>query len=265
MYPRPEMRCSTEGADAPGMQGARRDQPLVGCDRRATQQPGMQRPPNAIAFPDWGTQYTQAIVVARAATAADVEEWIERVRNTTVQQGEREARKSEDAKDRRRGRCRVWIEKGAMVTVELGMRCAEAYFAAHGEPIDEGEALARMGEHFVATWSVDDERRRRKIGASRLRVLERTGGLCAVPGCSRPAEHEHHIRFRSRKGGEQETNRAGLCDRHHLLGIHGGWISVEGRAGEHLVWRFHGMGEDDGEEVWITEGSDDVRKAERPA
>ena len=78
MYPRPEMRCSTEGADAPGMQGARRDQPLAGCDRRGAlppvrasepgavvqwttafgkhgRQPGMERPSNAIVFPDWGT------------------------------------------------------------------------------------------------------------------------------------------------------------------------------------------------------------------
>jgi len=53
---RSETRFSTEGADAPGMQGVRRDQPLAGCDRRSTQQPGMQRPPNASLFPD-GSAY----------------------------------------------------------------------------------------------------------------------------------------------------------------------------------------------------------------
>ncbi len=99
-----------------------------------------------------------------------------------------------------------------METIRLGIACARALWASRGRPIDDGEALALMADHFVAVWGEHAARRRRRIGADRLEVLERTGGLCAVPGCSRPAEHEHHVRFRSRGGGEEASNRIGICD-----------------------------------------------------
>jgi hypothetical protein len=45
-----------------------------------------------------------------------------------------------------------------------------------------------------------------------------------------------------------------ICIPHHLRGIHRGGLTVEGRAGERLTWRF-GNGE-----IWVTHGDDDVRR-----
>jgi hypothetical protein len=63
------------------------------------------------------------------------------------------------------------------------------------------------------------------------------------------------VRFRSRGGPDAPWNELALCAQHHLHGIHLGYLTVEGRAGEKLVWRF-GTGE-----VWETHGDDDVRRA----
>ena len=148
-----------------------------------------------------------------------------------------------------------------MATVRLAIACAQAVAASEGRIIDEGEALVMLARHFMEVWAEHARRRRAGIGPDRLRVLERTGGLCAVPGCSRPAEHEHHVRFRSRGGGEEPTNRLPLCDSCHLAGIHGGVLTVEGLAGHRLIWRLPGAdGDGEEREVWVTEGDDDVRR-----
>jgi len=181
---------------------------------------------------------------------------------TTCQQTTAEARDEENRQNRKRGVRRISGPADAAATIRLAIDGIRALFRAEGTPLDEGEALAVMADHFVEVWAPEVVRIREKIGPSRLRVLERTGGLCAVPGCSNPAEHEHHVRFRSRGGGEEDRNRSALCDRHHLAGIHGGWVSVEGVAGECLVWE---LGIVDGREVgeaWITEGDDDVKRVD---
>ncbi|MHC4547874.1 MAG: HNH endonuclease, partial [Planctomycetota bacterium] len=94
----------------------------------------------------------------------------------------------------------------------------------------------------------------------RRQVLMRHGGLCAVPGCSRPAEHVHHVTFRSRGGSHDPANEVAVCAVHHLRGIHRGYLTVAGRAGERLVWRL-GTSEAVPLEEWVTEGDDDVRRA----
>jgi hypothetical protein len=94
---------------------------------------------------------------------------------------------------------------------------------------------------------------RRRMSKARRKVFERTKGRCSVPGCSRPGCHVHHVVFRSRGGARETWNEILLCAAHHLHGVHLGHLTVEGRAGEKLVWRF-------GKEVWITEGDDHVRR-----
>jgi hypothetical protein len=64
----------------------------------------------------------------------------------------------------------------------------------------------------------------------------------------------HHIRYRSHGGSEAPWNKVRLCVPHHLRGVHMGYLKVEGRAGERLVWRF-GNGE-----IWVTNGDDNVRR-----
>ena len=62
------------------------------------------------------------------------------------------------------------------------------------------------------------------------------------PGCTRIAEHEHHVVYRSRGGSDAVTNRIGLCAAHHLGAIHRGFATVGGVAGERLAWEL-GTGE----------------------
>ena len=49
--------------------------------------------------------------------------------------------------------------------------------------------------------------------------------------------HDHHIRFRSRGGSNQQTNRVTVCAQHHLRGIHGGRIRGEGEAPSAIHWQ----------------------------
>lgn len=72
------------------------------------------------------------------------------------------------------------------------------------------------------------------------RVLERDGGLCLVPGCTRAADHAHHVWQRARGGPDEPWNLASLCAPHHLVAIHGGFLRVRGRAPHALVWKFPG-------------------------
>jgi hypothetical protein len=59
-----------------------------------------------------------------------------------------------------------------------------------------------------------------------------------APGCtSRRGLEDHHIRYRSRGGGDQERNRVCLCSTHHRLGEHGGLASCRGVAPLAFVWR----------------------------
>jgi hypothetical protein len=52
--------------------------------------------------------------------------------------------------------------------------------------------------------------------------------------------HAHHIVPRSHGGSDTEDNLVALCACHHLLGIHGGFIRVRGRAPDGLVWEVAG-------------------------
>ena len=68
------------------------------------------------------------------------------------------------------------------------------------------------------------------------RVLERDGGRCQAPGCSRAAVHAHHVTPRAQGGGDDESNMISLCAAHHLRGIHGGYLRVSGCAPHGLRW-----------------------------
>ncbi len=69
-------------------------------------------------------------------------------------------------------------------------------------------------------------------------VFARDGWRCAVPGCtSRRNLQDHHLRYRSRGGGNQRGNRISVCATHHLRGIHRGLIEAEGNAPDRVRWR----------------------------
>lgn len=197
--------------------------------------------------------YSKALLVAREATPGNVADLIERAAGTTWQQTEREATAREKRRNRALGVRRLWGPKDAMKTVTDAILSAQAWSENEGKAIDPGEALALIADHFV---EVCEAHRARPRTPLRQEVLMRHGGCCAVPGCSRTAAHVHHVRFRSRGGTDDVWNEIGLCAWHHLGAVHRGYLTVEGRAGERLVWRF-ATGE-----VFVTYGDDDVRRTD---
>jgi hypothetical protein len=60
--------------------------------------------------------------------------------------------------------------------------------------------------------------------------MERDRGLCTCPGCSKAADHVHHVEFRSHGGTDDEANLTSLCLSHHLHGVHGEYVRARGTA-----------------------------------
>jgi hypothetical protein len=107
-------------------------------------------------------------------------------------------------------------------------RCAMRAHARPGEPRWRG--LERLLAAAVAEW----ERQPRH----RDPVFARDGWRCTVPACSaRGPLHDHHLRFRSRGGGNEQSNRLGACVAHHLHGIHQRWITGWGTAPADVHWQ----------------------------
>jgi hypothetical protein len=106
-----------------------------------------------------------------------------------------------------------------------------------GRLLPTGRCLAIASAHFFRVWS--HMRKRAKTVSQKVR--ERDEGWCMVPGCSHVATDSHHVLFRSRGGGDEEDNQVALCEFHHLRCIHGGWLTVTGRAPDGLTWRRKGV------------------------
>jgi hypothetical protein len=205
-----------------------------------------------VAFDSGLLTYTKAIFVAKDATPDDVEERIAHAAATTLQQVERESDEREDRQNRAAGKRRLWGPKDAFETVSIAMIACQEKFRAHGEVISAGEALARMADHFVSVWREEVRQRKKQMSKARREVMERHGGLCAFPGCTRPAGHDHHVRWRSQGGSDDPSNRVPLCPAHHLRVIHGRLAVLKGKAGVRLAWKF-GSGE-----KFVTIGDDEV-------
>ena len=196
--------------------------------------------------------WSRALIVARDARPSDVVERIEEAVATTWQQLDRDSTALEDRQNRARGVRRLWGPEEALETLALAIGSAQALAESRGDRIGAGEALAVMADHFISVWK--EVTRRQKVPKARREVLLRHGGYCAVPGCSRAAEHDHHVAFRSRGGSDALANRTGLCPIHHLRGVHRGRLRITGRAGERLTFRFGDS------EVWVLQGEDDARR-----
>jgi len=63
---------------------------------------------------------------------------------------------------------------------------------------------------------------------------------CTSPVCRSRNVTPHHIRFRSRGGGEERTNLNSLCERCHLELVHGDNLCVSGHAPHALTWQASG-------------------------
>jgi hypothetical protein len=91
------------------------------------------------------------------------------------------------------------------------------------------QAFERLLLHVIVHWE----------NAPRHRdpIFARDGWRCSVPGCSaRRNLHDHHLRYRSRGGGNEPSNRVAACAAHHLHGIHPGAIRAWGSAPSDVHW-----------------------------
>jgi hypothetical protein len=182
--------------------------------------------------------YSKALLIARDATPLDVEERIAEAESTTWQKVAQRAEAEEREREREEGEITVeGSEESVDVIVEAVLDARRQILALGGESATEERALQRIADRFVAVWEVPLGRAEWRK-AWEKEVLLRHGGLCAVPGCTRAACHKHHIEFQQDDGPDVDWNCLGVCKFHHLLCIHGGRLTVRGRAGEYLVFTF---------------------------
>jgi len=105
---------------------------------------------------------------------------------------------------------------------------------ARNRPVAPGEALEAMCDQVIETWTAG-ERRLTPAERRTRQVYERDGWRCTVPGCrSYRNLQAHHIRFRSRGGGDEATNLTTLCAAHHHRAVHTSRIRIQGSAPDSL-------------------------------
>jgi len=69
-------------------------------------------------------------------------------------------------------------------------------------------------------------------------IYSRAGWRCTAPGCtSRKNLDDHHLVYRSRRGGNAHDNRDCICRFHHYWGEHGELASCRGKAPLGILWR----------------------------
>jgi hypothetical protein len=191
-------------------------------------------PPLRAAMRDGRITYEQARLVAGVADHDSVESWIARAEGTTCIALRRELEAGDEAQMCAAGALELRVPARVAPVIQAALRAARA---ASGGWISPGECLARVARHFIEAWR-EALAERRTIPHE---VLERDRGLCQVPGCSRAADHAHHVRFRSRGGGDDPSNLVSLCAAHHLHGVHRGFLSVRGVAPAGLRWEVAAM------------------------
>jgi len=212
--------------------------------------------------------YEAARLVAKVATRATVEAWVERARERTlrhlrdeVDAAELLARWSEraavlppsDAEVRQVEDLERVVVKGQMspppatrgaplahVTLRLRVHASTARDFRHWEAIYlryRGPALRNTTflrfacELFLDTW------RPRAAEVEYAHIYERDCHRCQSPCCSRRDVTPHHLRFRSHGGDDSDENLTSLCTWCHLEGIHGGQISANPPA-SNICWTF---------------------------
>ncbi len=127
--------------------------------------------------------------------------------------------------------------------------------AGSGRLASDGEVFEAMLECALLAWTLRDPRARRPDP-----VVERDGYRCAVPGCtSRRNLHDHHLRFRWAGGSDEPDNRVTLCAFHHQRCLHAGFLRIQGRAPDGLVFE---LGLRRGSPPLIRYGSGDIEVAE---
>ncbi|HQR28935.1 MAG TPA: HNH endonuclease signature motif containing protein, partial [Anaeromyxobacteraceae bacterium] len=196
----------------------------VWLERKLHELPGLRE-----AMRAGRVSYEKARLVAGVAVPRDVEHWVRIAEACTCVELRRKVEGEEKAQMCARGRVSVVVPHRVSGLVNEAFR---AVMRAEGRWLAPGDCLRIVCEHFIAAW----QGLRSRKSTPQRRAIERDGGYCQVPGCSRAAVHAHHVVWRSRGGEDEEGNLVSLCAGHHLHGIHRGYVRVSGRAPDGLVW-----------------------------
>jgi len=196
----------------------------IRLERRLYALPGLRE-----AMTAGRVSYEKARLVAEVADEASVAGWIERAEKTTCIALGREIDALEDAQMCARGELAVRVTEQVATLLGEAFRAARA---AEGRWLNPGGCLEVIARHFIATWKEALSER----STPHRRVLARDRGLCTMPGCSRAADHAHHIRPRAQGGSDDPTNLSSLCAPHHLHCVHRGYVRVSGQAPDALCW-----------------------------
>lgn len=93
------------------------------------------------------------------------------------------------------------------------------------ETIDEGTCLRHVTDEFLESCKAEHQ----ALGG-RHPVQERDNYLCQFPDCVNRSVEADHIRLRSARGSDAQSNLISLCWVHHHAGKHLGRFSVYGEA-----------------------------------
>ncbi len=193
-------------------------------ERRLWDFPSLRR-----AMRDGRLGYEQARLVARCSSPAFIDGWIVKAEKMKVVELARAVEADEEAQMCARKEWAVRLPADARQV--FGAACRAVRAAAQGW-IGTSKCLVIMCQHFIDTY----EGATKRPNTPATRAMERDRGLCTCPGCSKAADHVHHIKYRSHGGGDEEENLTSLCQAHHLHGVHEGHVRVRGAAPDGLNW-----------------------------
>jgi hypothetical protein len=125
---------------------------------------------------------------------------------------------------------------GGRVTLRLRVRESTARFY---RMVERGAAgLLPRGMSFMeyaclSVWGAWRHTLEPKVAYAQIYARDRH--RCSCPVCGRHDVTPHHVKYRSRGGDDTDENVVAVCSECHLRLVHGGVITVEGRAGR-LSW-----------------------------
>ena len=205
---------------------ARTVEQRAALERRIWQSPALR------AARDGGLSYEKVRLLSWLPDR-EIAAWVPRARSLTCVALEEALDDREEAQLRAARILRARVPTRVALLLQAAFRAVRA---AEGCLLADGSCLVRVARHFIDTWKPCVKKAR----TLSQRVRERDLGRCQFPACSRRAVHAHHVDPRSHGGPDTQENLVALCACHHLVGIHGGFIRVSGRAPDRLVWEVGG-------------------------
>src|SRR6185369_10280956 len=187
--------------------GVRTVQQRIALERRLVALPELRE-----AMRSGRISYEKARLIAWKATDSTVKDWIDRAAGTTCISLRREIEGEEEAQMWTRGWLEIPVPRH---TVDLFADVCKVARALGGKSLAPGECFLWAVQHFIETWKSDAKVR----NTVRNRVMARDLGYCQAPGCSRAADHGHHVERRSHGGPDTMENETAVCAAHHLIAI----------------------------------------------